>query len=352
MKRTVSILLALLMLFSMTACNSQQSGDDTVVITDSAGDEVTIPADVDTVINLVTYGCQVMVGLGMGDYLVGTNEDAIESDWMPYMYPRINEIAKYDQEESAEVLLKANADVVLVQEAEVARNLRSKGVTAVTFSYFSIDEMKSAITMLGTILGGNELSKCNRYVEYLDANIALVAEQLDGKLSERESLYYINGVSNKGLYKTAGKGSTNWACAELSYTNFATATLLESPENKVDSEAILAVNPQNIIIGGVYQHILYDELMATPEWRNNDAVVNGHVFKVPMGISAWNRYGLEIALMIPWTSAVVYPEYFDYNILQETIDFYAEFAGYTLTEQEAQYILDGLTPTGEKEITN
>lgn len=329
MKKTVSFLLALLMLLSMTACNYQQN-NNTVTITDSAGDEVSIPANVDTVINLVTYGCQAMVGLGMGDYLVGINEDAIESDWMSYMYPRINEIKKYDQEESAEVLLKANADIVLVQEAEVARNLRSKGVTAVTFSYFTIEEMKSAITMLGTILGSNELSKCNRYIEYLDANIAIVAEQLDGKLPEKESLYYINGVSNKGLYKTTGRGSTNWACAELSYTDFATASLLESPANKVDSEAILAVNPQNIIIGGVYQHILYDELMATPEWRNNDAVVNNHVFKVPMGISAWNRYGLEIALMIPWTSAVVYPEYFDYNILQETMNFYAEFAGYTL----------------------
>lgn len=352
MKRLIAVVLVMLMLSNLTACSTQQAVSGTRTIIDSAGDQVEIPENVDTVINLVTYGCQVMVGLGLGDYLTGINVDAIESAWMAEMYPRIDKIEKFDQEASAEILLKADADIVFVQEAEFARNLRSKGVTAVTFSYYEIAEMKTAIIMLGDILGGEAAEKCNRYVSYLDENIALIEKSLDGKLSERETLYYINGVSNKGLYKTAGKGSTNSVCAALSYTAFATDPLIESPANKVDSEAIIAADPQNIMIGGKYQHVLYDELMETQEWSNNSAVKNGNVFKVPMGISAWNRYGIEIALMIPWTSAVVYPEYFEYDLVQETIDFYQEFTGYTLSEQQAQYILEGLTPSGEKEITN
>ena len=353
MKRTVAFLLSIIMLFSMSACGTQPTNNaETKTIIDVAGDTVEIPAKVDTVINLVTYGCQVMVGLGFGDYLTGINVDAIESPWMAEMYPRINEIEKFDQEASAEILLKANADIVLVQEVDQARDLRSKGVTAVTFSYYTIDDMRAAITMLGEILGDDAAAKCSKYLQYLDGNIQLVSNTLEGKIIERETLYYINGVSNKGLYKTAGKGSTNSACADLSYTAFATDPLIESPANKVDSEAILAVNPQNIIIGGVYQHVLYDELLAADEWTNNSAVKSGAIFKVPMGIAAWNRYGIEIAIMIPWISAVVYPEYFEYDLVQETINFYQEFTGYTLTEQQAQYILEGLTPSGEKEITN
>lgn len=355
MKKTLSVILAILLILSLTACGNNQkdsSSAETKIITDSAGDQVEIPTKVESVINLVTYGCQVMVGLDFGDYLTGINVDAIESAWMGEMYPRINEIEKYDQEASAEILLKANADIVLVQEAEQARDLRSKGVTAVTFSYWSMDDMKIAIKMLGDILGDDAVAKCDKYISYLEGNIKLVADKMTGKVSERETLYYINGVSNKGLYKTAGKGSTNSACADLSYTIFATDALIESPANKVDSEAILAVNPQNIMIGGVYQHVLYDELMSTSEWSNNTAVKNGQVFKVPMGISAWNRYGIEIAIMIPWTTAAVYPEIFEYDLVQETINFYKEFSGYTLTEQQAQYILEGLTPSGEKEIAN
>ena len=45
--------------------------------------------------------------------------------------------------------------------------------------------MKTAIIMLGDILGGEAAEKCNRYVSYLDENIALIEKSLDGKLSER-----------------------------------------------------------------------------------------------------------------------------------------------------------------------
>ena len=71
-----------------------------------------------------------------------------------------------------------------------------------------------------------------------------------------------------------------------------------------------------------------------------------------MGISAWNRYGIEIAIMIPWTTAMVYPELFNYDIVEETISFYETFTGYTLSEEQAEYILNGLTPTGEMEIAD
>ena len=351
MKKAISLLLILTFLFCMLGCNQEPDGTTRTII-DSSGDEVKIPVEVNTVINLSAYGSQVMVGLGLGDYLIGAHNETVESLWIVEMYPRIEEISIYEDETSAEVLLAANADVVFVEDAEYARTLRAKGVPAVNFSYYTIDEMKQTIAMLGEILGDDVAEKCTQYIEYLDANIALVAESLEGTLPQKETLYYINGVSNKGLYKTTGNGSTNCACAELSYTIFATASLIESPANRVDSEAILAVNPENIIIGGVYQHVLYDELLATPEWSNNSAVQNGHVFKVPMGISAWNRYGLEIALMIPWTSAVVYPEYFEYDVHQATKDFYSTFAGYELSDLQIQYILEGLTPSGEKEIPN
>ncbi len=352
MKKIISIFLILAFILCLNGCNQSINTTNTRTITDMAGDKVQIPTEVDEVINLVTYGCQIMAGLDLGEYLVGINGDAIESQWMAEMYPRINDIKTYKYEESAESLLKANADVVITQDAEIARDLREKGVTAVTLSYYTIDEFKGCIRMLGELLGEKADVKCDKYIYYLESNIKLVSSQLEGKLPRRESLYYINGVSNKGLYKTTGKGSTNWECANLSYTDFATATLIESPENKVDSEAILSVNPEKVIIGGKYQHVLYDELMSAPEWKNVSAVKNNNVFKVPMGISAWNRYGLEIALMIPWTSAVVYPEIFEYNIIQETIDFYKEFAGYSLTQEQAEYIVNGLTPRGEIEIAD
>ena len=151
MKKILLILLAVILTFSVVSCGD--GNKNTRTITDSIGDEVQIPEKVDTVINLVTYGTQVMVGLGLGDYLVGVTPDAVESAWITEMYPRLSEITEYDYEVSAEVLLQANADIVLIEDPERARFLREKGVTAVCFGYLSMDEMKSTITMLGEILG-------------------------------------------------------------------------------------------------------------------------------------------------------------------------------------------------------
>ena len=120
----------------------------TRTIIDCAGDEVTIPATVESVINLVAYGCQGMVGLGLGNYLAGISDETIESQWIIQMYPRIAEITQYSGESSAELLLRANADIVIVENAESARELRSKGVTALTFTYYTIDEVKASYLML------------------------------------------------------------------------------------------------------------------------------------------------------------------------------------------------------------
>lgn len=98
--------------------------------------------------------------------------------------------------------------------------------------------------------------------------------------------------------------------------------------------------------------MLNDELFSSEEWSQIAAIKDKHVFKVPMGMAAWNRYSIEIALMIPWTASVIYPEYYSFDAVQETIAFYKEFSGIELTEEQASYIIEGLTPNGEKEIAS
>lgn len=321
-------------------------------IVDVVGDEVEIPTEVNTVINLVPFGCQIMIGLGLGDYLIGINEETIETPWLEVMYPEVKNIQTYAYEPDAEAILAANPDIVFCADQETAQEFRDKGITAITIMYYSIDDFKKDIQLFGEILGGNAKEKCTNYLGYFDAAVSDVDEHLKDNITERETLYYINGTSDRGFYKTAGAGSTNDAVAQLAYAELATNSIIESPETKVDAEAILAVNPENVIIGGAWQHVLYDELFASDEWSHIKAIESGNVFKVPMSMAAWNRYSIEIALMIPWTASMIYPEYYEFNAIDETIDFYKQFSGYELTEQQAEYMIKGLTPDGEKEISS
>lgn len=350
-KSFLGILLVVIMgISALGGCNSLEDNTETKTMVDITGDEIEVPVEVNKIINLVPYGCQMMISLGLGDYLVGVNEEMFETEWIKELYPRIAEVQQFPYEVSAEAVLSVETDVVFVETQEQAREFRSKGITAITFTYYTIDELKENIRILGDVIGGDAEEKCDRYIAYLEGKIADVENQLGNVITDRETLYYINGTADRGFYKTTGNGSTNHACAELSYAEFVTASLIEAPESKVDAEAILAKNPENIIIGGRYQHVLYDELFESPEWSEIVAIKEGNVFKVPMSITAWNRYGVEIALMIPWTAHVVYPDVYEFDAAYETKMFYKEFMGYELSNEQVDLMLNGLMPNGEKEI--
>ncbi len=359
MKQLVACILACLMVFAMlSACSANtQSAQDSAAtkprtIVDIAGDEVEIPAEVKTAVNLVPFGCQIMIGLNLGEYLIGINEETIETPWLEVMYPKVKDIPTFGYEPDVEAVLAVNPDIVFCADQETAQQFRSKGLPAITIMYYSIDDFKNVIGLIGEIFGGDAKIKCQDYLEYFDSVVTDVNNKLKDVVETRETLYYINGTSDRGFYKTAGAGSTNDAVAQLSYAEFATNPIIQSPETKVDAEAILAQNPENVIIGGRWQHVLYDELMAAPEWENIDAIKEEHVFKVPMSMTAWNRYSIEIALMVPWTASVIYPEFYVFDAVHETIDFYKRFTGVELTEEQATFIIEGLTPDGEKEIAS
>ena len=346
------VLALILAVSSLSGCGSSNVKEETRTIVDVMGAEVEIPTEVDEVINLYSFGCQLMFGLGLEDYLSGISLDTIETEWIELMCPELKDIPAYSDEVSAEALLAAEPDIVFCADPDYAEELRSKGVPCITFMYLTVDELKFNVELLGEILGGDAKEKCKLYNEYLDEQISTVENSLKDVVMNKETMHYINANSDKGFYKTAGAGSTTDYCAQLSYVDLSTASLIEFPESNVDAEALLATNPDNVIIGGKYQHVIYDDIFASDEWKNISAVKDNNVFKIPMGLSAWNRYSIETALLIPWTASVVYPEHFEFDAVNETIEFYKTFMGYELTKEQAEYMIVGLTPDGEKEIAS
>lgn len=362
MKKIILILLVIPIISSLIACTRNNSNEvenivenstpETITITDSAGVEVEVPTNVDEIICVWPSGTQLLVTLGLGDLLIGVSGDSKEQSWAVEMYPRLAEIPALSNEESAESIMNLNADIVLTTESDVAEYWRSKGITAVTFSYYSVDEMYNTISTLSQIVPDKYSKKCMEYLDYLKSNISNVSTALEGKVIEKESVYYIHGNNNKGLYKTAGGNTMNEEWATAAYTNFATSTLLDSSETVVDAEAILGENPDVIVIGGRYQHQLYNELMSTDEWSNINAVVDGKVYTIPYGISPFDRFGAEFALMIPWLANTVYPQLFSYNIEASIKEFYSTFTGYNLSDEQVSYIINGLGPNGMEDTPN
>lgn len=355
--------LSVTMILGLCACgnNITSSTSDTqstkpettsITVQDMAGDTVTLDSRADEIICTWPSGTQLMITLGMSELLIGVPEDSKEMAWAMHIAPEVKNVRSCSNEESVESLLQIGADLVITGDAGVARDLRSKGVSAITLNYYSVEEMKQAITLLGNIIPEEYGQKCVDYLNYLDDQIKLVASTLDGKIDEKISLYYIHGNNNKGLYKTAGRDTMNEAWANYAYTNFSTSDLLAASETEVNAEAILNKNPDMIVIGGRYQRVLKEDLLNTAEWKDVNACVNGRIYLAPLGVSPFDRFGAEFAMMIPWVASQAYPELFSYDIGKEIKGFYQTFSGYTLTDNEVNYIVNGLKPDGTPEIEN
>lgn len=352
-KQIVGLITAAFLMTSCTAKSSEsESSEEYKTIVDSAGVEVQVPSVCDEIICVWPSGTQLMVTLGMGDLLTGVSADSKEQSWAVEMYPRLAELTECSNEESVESLLNLNADVVLTTEPDVAEQWRSKGITAATFKYYSLDEMKTTLSTLADIVPEEYIDNCTSYISYLDNNITSVSDALEGKIENKNSLYYIHGNNNKGLYKTAGGGTMNETWAKAAFTDFATSDLLDSSETVVDAEAILNKNPDVVIIGGRYQDKLKQELLNSDEWKEINAVKSGRVYTAPYGISPFDRFGAEFAIMIPWTASTVYPDLYSYDIKSEVKSFYSRFTGYQLSDEQAEYIINGLGPDGKADIDN
>ena len=324
--------------------NETETTDGTRQITDMAGNTVTIPEKVERVVNLWPSSNSAMLAMGAGELLVGTQEFTQGLPWANFVYPEIADVPVGT--DNAEELLMLDPDLVIVPDEETAVNLQTAGLPAVYLFFQDYDSMKEAFTLLGDLLGGEYVDKAAAWCQMVDDNIAFVNEALSGLTEEdRPMVYYIQGQSDRGLYESFQGDSIMEEWVTIGGGIYAPAQL-EMDGNSVQAEAILALNPDVIIIGGPAEHVLYEKLMADPAWQDINAVKNGRVYINPNGLFPWDRFGMESVLQILWAAETIHPDLVDVDMVAETQAFYRDFVGVELTEQQAQYLLDGLDPEG------
>ena len=101
-------------------------------------------------------------------------------------------------------------------------------------------------------------------------------------------------------------------------------------------------NPDIIYIGNFGpcnpQEILNNEIEGQ-DWSSISAVKNNRVYKVPLGGFRWTPPNQESPLMWKWLAEIQHPDLFDYDLRQDMKDFYSEFYGYDLSEEQVDEIL-------------
>lgn len=329
----------------------QSASAFTKKIVDCSGTEVEIPNDIDKVVVTNPSAVAFMTAMDLDDLLVGTHGSILNHSWAHVFYKGFDNMALFGKNPNAEELISADVDLAIIKDAAYAEELRNQGINAVCFKYQNKEELYSAIEMLGDIFGENAKAYAEKWENKLNATIDKIDEDLSDVPAEKKcNVYYVDATgaeaTNEGLFLTAGGGSF----VEY-WINASGANLVTSPYEgveEIDQETALTLNPDTIFICGWLEYKAKDILMADQLWKDVPAVKNDRVFLMPTSFVSYDRFSVELPLMLDYTANVMYPDEHEFGGIDTLRDFYKEYYGQDLSDSDLENMLKGLNPDGTR----
>lgn len=347
-KRIVAIILSFAIIVGFASCGKQETKSDTKTIIDCSGAEVEISTDIQKVIAPNQPFCEFMIAMGEADKLIGSHGSVLGHSWAPLFYENITSLEMYGYKPEAETLLASGADLVVVKNSAYAETLRKAGIPAIYFGYNNIDELYYAVDLMGEIFGDNAKKFVSKWKNRLSDTIDTISKDVSSvPENERKKVYFINAAINPcSLYSTFGGDS---------FTNYWIDTIggklvTSEYENieEIDQEVAISLNPEVIFISGYAEYTSYDELMTDKLWSDIDAVKNEEVYLMPTSLVSFDRFAVELPMLLEYSANILYPDLHDFNALSELRGFYKEFYNKDFTDEQLNFMIKGLNPDGSR----
>jgi iron complex transport system substrate-binding protein len=240
---------------------------------------------------------------------------------------------------------------VILKDASYAEELRKQGIPALCFKYTNKEELYAAVDMLGEVFGDEAKAYAAKWEDKLDSTIQTIADDLkDLPEDQKCNVYYVDATgaeaSNENLFLTAGGGSFVEYWINASGANLVTSKYQDLEQ--IDQEEGLSLNPDTIFICGWLEYEAKDIMMSDPLWQDVPAVKNERVFLMPTSIASYDRFSVELPLMLSYTANQMYPEYHEFDGINELREFNKEFYGREFSDEQLENMLKGLNPDGTR----
>lgn len=369
MNKKFVLLFALMLVFaSLIGCNRNTTGEEeniennqseqqkesgaseTYVFTDSTGREVEIPKNINKVAPSGPLAQMVLYSIAP-EKMIGWARKPAESE-EKYFDQKTLDLPTfgmfYGDTFNLEALIAAKPDVIIdIGEAkktvkEDMDTIQKDTGTPTIFVEAKLDTIPEAYRTLGDLLSNEEYAE--KLATYSEQAIS-DAKEFVRNTPENEWIKLFYGIGKDGL-NTNGKGSFH---AEIfDFVGLDNVAVLDHAAskgggNEVSMEQLLLWQPDVIIFepNSMYEDVVADD----PLWSDLKAVQNGKVYEVPAEPYNWLGFPPSInrILGIKWLGSLFYPEQYQYDMTEETKEFYQLFYHYELTDDEAKALLSRST---------
>lgn len=343
MKKTISFLLALVLLLSLSGCTAPETPVDTeaVVFTDDCSREVSLPAQIQRIVptgpvaQIILYAIapDLMVGLAARWY--DSAEGIIPEEYLnlPY-FGQLYNSANLNVEELALADPQVIIDIGLELSAgqKDMDNLQQQTNIPTVFFSASLDTMPETFRKLGKLLGREE--KAEELAQFCEQVYSRTLSIMDQVGEDKVNALYVLGP--EGLNVLA-KGAYQSEVLDLLTNNVAAvgAPSGKGSGNQVTMEQIALWNPDLILFAA---DSIFDTVSQMDVWQEMSAIATGNYLKVPEGPHNWlcSPPAVQRYLGMIWLTAQLYPEYCSYDAKAEVLEYFRLFYHCALTEERFQ----------------
>ena len=353
MKKWLSIILALALAFSASACGkntaapsqnektpdiglTEGSGNDNssagkqtaypLTLTDQLGRQVTIEKEPETLVSGYYISTSLLLALGCKDRLIGVEAKAesrsIYRLSAPALLdlPSVGSAKEFDLEGCA--ALNPDLVVVPVKLKDSIPALEELGLTVLAVNPEDQELLTQAALLLGKAT--NTLSAANSLIAFQTEQLSLLKDALS-KVSA-PSVYL---ASNSSLLSAAGPEMyQNSLITNAGGTN-AAGELTGNYWSEISYEQLLAWDPEYIVLAADAGYSL-DSVISDSNLAQCRAVKEGHVLQLPNAIEAWDSPVPGSVLGSLWLASSLHPEaYPDEKWKAAATAFYETFYGFT-----------------------
>nr|WP_312577594.1 ABC transporter substrate-binding protein [Sedimentibacter sp.] len=303
MKKFLSITIISLMIISiLTGCASTQptepsSSPDpadaavTLPSEDRAGNEITVPKEINSIISMSPSITEVLVDLGFGDKIIAVDTYSEDIPGLPADIPSFDMMAP-----DAEKLVSLNPDIVFATGMSMSKGndpfkpIRDMGIClAYIPSSDSIQGIYDDIMFISDTMQASQ--KGQEIVDNMKTKIAEIKKVSD-TITDKKTVYF--EISAEPSLYSFGEGVfLNEMIEIIGATN-----ILADQESwiAVSDEAVVAANPDVIITNVDYIENAVDEIKSRTGWENVTAIKNGDVYYVDKDASSLSNQNIVKAL--------------------------------------------------------
>lgn len=206
------------------------------------------------------------------------------------------------------------------------------------FELKNLDDYIAAIEILGEVL--DKKQRANELIKYAKQSLELkdrVQDVIAKHSLKKPRVYYAQGFD--GLLSEC-EGSPHALLIALSGANnvHKCENISEYGRVKLSFEQVLTYQPDVIL---VYEKSFYDRIFTDKKWSLLKAVKDKKVYLIPRKPFSWfdRPPSFMRFLGLRWLVSLNYNEYFDIDMVSETIEFYKLFLDVNLTQEQAKEIL-------------